>query len=85
MQREVLSDDKSEKGLWLISTNFPLIQGLVKFISQLITDFQNQLKSTIKVKNKKHNLMMPIEHFLVDIIQILLRDWIEKTIPDIGR
>ena len=50
MQREVLSDDKSEKGLWLISTNFPLIQGLVKFISQLITDFQNQLKSTIKVK-----------------------------------
>ena len=29
--------------------------------------------------------MTPIEHFLIDIIQILFRDWIENTIADIGR
>ena len=29
--------------------------------------------------------MTPIEHFLLDIIQILFRDWIENTITDIGR
>ena len=28
--------------------------------------------------------MTPIEHFLIDIIQILFRDWIEDTIADIG-
>ena len=34
---------------------------------------------------KKHHRMTPIEHFLLDIIQILFRDWIENTIADIGR
>ena len=34
---------------------------------------------------KKHHQMTPIEHFLFDIIQILLRDWIENTITDIDR
>jgi len=29
--------------------------------------------------------MTPIEHFLIDIIQILFSDWIENTITDIGR
>ena len=29
--------------------------------------------------------MMPIEHFLIDIIQIFVRNWIENTIADIGR
>ena len=33
---------------------------------------------------KKHHRMTPIEHFLIDIIQILFRDWIENTITDIG-
>jgi len=28
--------------------------------------------------------MTPIKHFLIDIIQILFRDWIEDTIADIG-
>jgi len=36
------------------------------------------------LKNKHHR-MMPIEHFLIDIIQILFRDWIENRIADIGR
>jgi len=29
--------------------------------------------------------MTPIDHFLLEIIQILFRDWIENTITDIGR
>ena len=29
--------------------------------------------------------MMPIEHFLTDIMQILFADWIEDSIADIGR
>jgi len=29
--------------------------------------------------------MMPIEHFLIAIIQILFRDWIENTIGNVGR
>ena len=29
--------------------------------------------------------MTPIEHFLIDIVQILFRDWIEKIIADTGR
>ena len=29
--------------------------------------------------------MTPIEHFLIDIIQILSKDWIEKTIADTSR
>ena len=34
---------------------------------------------------KKDYQLMPIEHFLIDINQILLRDCIENTIADIGR
>jgi len=33
----------------------------------------------------KHHRMTSIEHFLIDIIQILFRDWIENTTADIGR
>ena len=33
---------------------------------------------------KKHHRMTPIEHFLLAIIQILFRDWIQNTITDIG-
>ena len=33
---------------------------------------------------KKHHRMMPIEHFLIDIIRILFWDWKENTIADIG-
>ena len=29
--------------------------------------------------------MMPIEHFLIDIMQFSFRDWIENSIADIGR
>jgi len=29
--------------------------------------------------------MTPIEHFLLDIIKILFKDWKENTITDIGR
>ena len=36
------------------------------------------------LKNKNHR-MMPIEHFLIDIVQILSGDWIENTIANIGR
>ena len=35
--------------------------------------------------NKKHHRMTPIEHFLIDIIQIIFRDIIEITIADIGQ
>jgi len=41
-------------------------------------DQQSRLK-------EKHHRMTPIEHFLLDIIEILLRDWIENIITDIGR
>ena len=34
---------------------------------------------------KKHHRMTPIEHFPLDIIQILFSDWIENTITNIGR
>ena len=34
---------------------------------------------------KKSHLVTPIEHFLIDIIQILFRDWIDKTAANIGR
>ena len=33
----------------------------------------------------KHHRMTPIRHLIIDIIQILFRDWIENTIADIGR
>ena len=36
------------------------------------------------LKRKKHR-MTPIEHFLIEIVQILSGDWIEQTIADIGR
>jgi len=35
------------------------------------------------LKRKRHR-MTPIEHFLIDIIQIKFRDIIEITIADIG-
>ena len=34
---------------------------------------------------KKNHRVTPIKHFLLDIIHILFRDWIENTITDIGR
>jgi len=34
---------------------------------------------------KKNHRVKPIEHFLIDIIHILFRDWIENTTADIGR
>ena len=41
-------------------------------------------KMTDQGLKKKHHRMMPIEHFLIDIIQILFRDWNENTIADVG-
>ena len=40
---------------------------------------------TCRCLKKNHHRMTSIEHFLIDIIQILFRDWIENTIADIGR
>ena len=34
---------------------------------------------------KKSHLVTPIEHFLIDIIQIFFRDWIDKTTAHIRR
>ena len=34
---------------------------------------------------KKHHRITPIKHFLIDIMQISFRDWIENSIADIGR
>ena len=34
---------------------------------------------------KKNHRVTPIKHFLLDIIHILFRDWIENTIAEIGR
>ena len=42
-------------------------------------------KMTCRCLKKNHHRMTSIEHFLIDIIQILFRDWIENTIADIGR
>jgi len=42
-------------------------------------------KMTDRDLKKKHHRMTPIEHFLIDIIQILFRDWKENTIADISR
>ena len=42
-------------------------------------------KTTCRCLKKNHHRMTSIEHFLIDIIQILFRDWIENTIADIGR
>ena len=35
------------------------------------------------LKKKRHR-MTPIEHFLIDIMQISFTDWIENSIADIG-
>ena len=42
-------------------------------------------KMTDRGLKKKHHRITRIEHFLIDIIQILFRDWIQSTIDDIGR
>ena len=42
-------------------------------------------KMTDRCLKMKHHRIMRIEHFLIDIIQILFRDWIRSTIDDIGR
>ena len=42
-------------------------------------------KMTDRGLEKKPHRMAPIAHFLMDIIQILFRDWIENTMADIGR
>ena len=42
-------------------------------------------KFTDQGLKKKYQPMTPIQHFLIDIIQILFRDWIEDTIADISR
>jgi len=36
-----LSDDKNDQGLWFSSINLLSILNLIKFIFQIITDFQN--------------------------------------------
>ena len=43
-----------------------------------------QEKMTDRGLKKKHDRITPIEHFLIDILQVLFRDWMEKTIADIG-
>ena len=40
---------------------------------------------TDRFSKKKHHRISPIQHFQIDIIQILFRDWIENSIADIGR
>ena len=40
---------------------------------------------TDRCLKKKNHRMTPIGHLKIDIIHILLRDWIENTIADIGR
>ena len=42
-------------------------------------------KFTVPGLKKKYDPMTPIEHFLIDITQILFRDWIENKIADIDR
>ena len=41
-------------------------------------------KMTDRGLKKKHDRITPIERFLIDILQVLFRDWMEKTIADIG-
>ena len=41
-------------------------------------------KMTDRGLKKKHDRITPIEHFLIDIIQVLFRDWIENTTAYIG-
>ena len=43
-----------------------------------------QEKMTDRGLKKKHDRMTPIEHFQIDIVQVLFRGGIEKTIADIG-
>ena len=42
-------------------------------------------KMTDRGLKKKLHGMMPIEHFLKDIMQISFTDWNENSIADIGR
>ena len=49
------------------------------------TRWRRSGKMTDPGLKKKNQRMTPMDHFLIDIIQILSRDWIEKTIVDIGR
>jgi len=42
-------------------------------------------KMTDRGLKKKHHRITRIEHFLIDIIQIFFRDWIQSTIDDNGR
>ena len=41
-------------------------------------------KMTDRGLKKKHHQITRIEHFLIEIIQIIFRDWIQSTIDDIG-
>ena len=56
-----------------------------RYWSKKIASRRRPGKMTDRFINKKDHRMMPIEHFLIDIIQIFVRDWIENTIADIGR
>ena len=42
-------------------------------------------KMTDRGSKKKHHRMTSIENYLIVILQLLNRDWIENNIPDIGR
>ncbi len=43
-----------------------------------------QEKMTDRGLKKKHDRMTPIEHFQIDIVQVLFRGGIEKTVASIG-
>ena len=43
-----------------------------------------QEKMTDRGLKKKHDRMTPIKHFQIDIVQVLFRDGIEKTVASIG-
>ena len=42
-------------------------------------------RKVYRSRSKKKHRVTPIEHFLIDFIQILFRNWIENKIADIGR
>ena len=41
-------------------------------------------RKVYRSRSKKKHRVTPIEHFLIDIIQILFMNWIENKIADIG-
>ena len=43
-----------------------------------------QEKMTDRGLKKKHDRMTPIEHFQIDIVQVLFRGGIERTVASIG-